>query len=92
MNDYAVGRIEWYVDKLRDLNFYVSRKTERNSVTTYYLISATDWRNSVIISCHDLSCFRLDILYVNPDNSFHFTENDFEFLLLKIRTDFTITN
>ena len=46
MNDYAVDRIEWYVDKLRDLNFYVSRRAEKNSVTTYYLISATDWRNS----------------------------------------------
>lgn len=87
MNDYAVGRIEWYVDKLRDLNFYVSRKTEKNSVMTYYLISATDWRYSVIISCHDSSCFRLDILYVNSDNSFNFTENDFDSLLYRIKED-----
>lgn len=87
MIDYAYDRIGWYVDKLRDFNFYVSRKSEKNGVVTFYLISADDWRKSVILSCNDMSCFRLDILYVNTENSFHFTENDFELLLDKIGSE-----
>lgn len=87
MTDYVLNRINWYVDRLRDLKFYVSRKSEKNNVITYYLISATDWRHTVIISCHDNSCFRLDILYVNSLNSYHFTENDFDNLLTRIKRD-----
>ena len=87
MADYVLDRISWYVNKLKELNFYVSRKSDKNNVTTYYLISATNWKHTVIISCSDNSCFRLDILYVNSVNSYHFTENDFDNLLSKIKID-----
>jgi hypothetical protein len=81
---YINDRIDYYISKLLDLNYYVARRTDVSGVSTAYLISAGDWRHTVIISGGSKNAFRLSILYVDSDNSYSYTENEFEDLLDKI--------
>jgi hypothetical protein len=90
MINYCQDRINWYSEKLKEENFYVSRNSSNTEVATVYLISATDWRYSVIISCQLDKTFRLSFLYVNDEDSFSFGENDFPVMLEKITADFSL--
>jgi hypothetical protein len=90
MINYCQDRINWYLEKLKEANFYVSRNSSNTEVATAYLISATDWRYSVIITCQLDKTFRLSFLYVNEEDSFSFSENDFSVMLEKITTDFSL--
>ena len=90
MINYCQDRINWYSEKLKEENFYVSRNSSNTEVATAYLISATDWRYSVIISCQLDKTFRLSFLYVNDEDSFSFGESDFPVMLEKITADFSL--
>ena len=89
MLEYCNTRVDWYIEKLKQHNFYLSRKSNQNSTLTAYLISATDWRYGIIISCQLDQLFRLTFLYVNEDDSFSFSENDFTEMVEKITFDFS---
>jgi hypothetical protein len=84
MVDYCNNRVDWYIDQLKVHNFYLSRKSSQNSILTAYLISANDWRHTVIISCQLDQLFRLQLLYVNEEDSFSYTENGFDEMIAKI--------
>lgn len=81
---YLADKVDYYVDKLLDFNFYISRKTVETTHIIVYMISATDWRHSVILKCSKDSIFRMNILYVDSENSYNYTENEFDELLNQI--------
>lgn len=83
MLQYGVDKLNYYVERLKELNYYVARRTEKDNTVVAYLISATDWRHSVILECSAKNCFRLSILFVDSGNAHNFTENEFDNFFLE---------
>lgn len=74
---YMKDRMDYYVGRLRSLNYYLARSQDTPDTQTRYLISASDWRRAVIVTSSQASVFRLDFLVVSADDSAHMNEEDF---------------
>ena len=74
---YMKDRMDYYVGRLRSLNYYLARSQDTPDTQTRYLISASDWRRAVIVTSSQASVFRLDFLVVSADDSSHMSEEDF---------------
>jgi hypothetical protein len=85
--NYLQDRIEYYKEKLRESEFFDCRNSADSDIHTSYLINQKDWRLTVIITGSVSNCFRINFLYVNQENSFYFSENDFDTMKTMITED-----
>lgn len=73
---YIQDRMEYYVDELKSMNYYLARSQDTPGSQTRYMISASDWRKAVIFTARTETCFRIDFLVVDEDSR-HMTEEEF---------------
>jgi hypothetical protein len=74
---YIQDRMEYYVDRLKSLNYYLARTQDTPESQTRYMISASDWRKAVIFTARNSNTFRIDFLVVDKDDSTHMSEEEF---------------
>jgi hypothetical protein len=74
---YTQDRMDYYVGKLKPLGYYLARSQDTPDTQTRYMISSQDWRKAVIFTTTQSSCFRLDFLVVDSDDSKHMSEEEF---------------
>jgi predicted dithiol-disulfide oxidoreductase (DUF899 family) len=74
---YIKDRMDYYVDQLKARNFYVARSQDTPESQTRYMINASNWRRAVIFTSRPDSCFRIDFLVVESDDSIHMSEEQF---------------
>ncbi len=74
---YIQDRMTYYTERLKSLNYYLARSQDTPESQTRYMISADDWRMAVIFTASQSSCFRIDFLVVDKDDSVHMSEEEF---------------
>lgn len=89
--NYHQDKIRYFSDLLTKHGFYVARKTITNDYVSCYMISARDWRHTLILKCDRLSIFRLSVLYVTEDDIFSFTEETFQNLVSQLSASRVLT-
>ena len=69
--------MDYYVGLLKSRNYYVARSQDTPESQTRYMIDASNWRRAVIFTSRPGTCFRIDFLVVDTDDSRHMSEEEF---------------